>query len=351
MRSAIIDDGVYGGFQKIPQITEHLLVDGAHKIVPDETEPYLSHGTRCAHILWTYAPQSKFTSIKVMDYNGRGELEKLLAALRYCLDNAIKLIHLSIGTSNYFDFDGVAEAVKRLTDAGSIIVAAFDNFGTKSLPACLPGVFGVRAFRNKVIETDAYGFDSYSGLSWENSIVVAGPEVIYPNSFAAPVITGKIYGFLEQNAEAGKEKVLQFLIERATLKPAVFPKFFDYRAFEERKVEEPVISAVPCVLQNLYARLSADGYNAVCFCGNALEIEGRIPLQYFTESGITSGLIFVLQRIYRPDIMLFESAPDVTVFDLSIQMQDKFVIVLNETEAVRFSGLEKAYQYIVEYFA
>ncbi len=354
MKAAILDDGVYDGFGKLPGITEHLAVNEKGGVTRDESEPHLSHGTRCAQIIAQNAPHSEFISIKVLDEDGKGYAKKLIAALDYCLHNKIKLIHMSIGTSNFHDFEAVAKAIENLTDAGVIIVAAYDNYGTKSLPAWLPKVFGVRASDDKSSKPNSFYTDKISGIEPSNFLVASNNEagLNNMNSFAAPVITGKIYEYLRENEQATFGDVMSYLSTQAEESKKSQP-FFDYNKFDERETPIPVISVDREASKMLYNALNDDGYHAECFTES--DNSGwAVPLSYYTNGGISNGAIYVLWKIYQPDIMLFEleaRLSNIKNFDLSICKPNEEIKVIAEEKESYFGDFNKAYDFIKQYFS
>ncbi len=354
MKAAILDDGVYDGFGKLPGITEHLAVNEKGEIIKDESEPHFSHGTRCAQIIAPNIPYSEFISIKVLDEDGKGYVKKLITALDYCLHNKVKLIHMSIGTSNFHDFEAVAKAIENLTDAGAIIVAAYDNFGTKSLPACLPKVFGVRANRYNCLKPNSFCISKTSGIEPSNFIVASNNEagLNNMNSFAAPVITGKIYEYLRENEQATFGDVMSYLSTQAEESKKSQP-FFDYNKFDERETPIPVISVDREISKMLYDALNNDAYHVECFAEES-GLNWAVPLSYYTNGGISNGAVYVLWKIYQPDIMVFELKSrfsDDGNFDLSICRENMKIKIMTETKESYFGDFNKAYDFIKQYFS
>lgn len=82
---------------------------------------------------------------KILDDDSKlANINQFLKALELCAELGVKIIHLSIGTSIYDDFEYVEKYVNRLCDMGVIIVAASSNKGTVTYPAYMNNVIGVK---------------------------------------------------------------------------------------------------------------------------------------------------------------------------------------------------------------
>ncbi|MET0625721.1 MAG: S8 family serine peptidase, partial [Pyrinomonadaceae bacterium] len=112
-------------------------------------DPY-GHGTHVASIAagsgkpsgGAYAgiaPASKIVNLRVLGAEGRGKTSALLAALEWVLQNRaqhkIRVVNLSLGTTAVDSYrnDPACAAVRRLVDAGVVVVAAAGNNGRDSL--------------------------------------------------------------------------------------------------------------------------------------------------------------------------------------------------------------------------
>ena len=63
----------------------------------------LTHGDKCYSIIKYFCPEVEFISIKIMETGERGSIDSFKAALEWCLKEKIKLVHMSVGTTNYID--------------------------------------------------------------------------------------------------------------------------------------------------------------------------------------------------------------------------------------------------------
>ncbi len=85
------------------------------------------------------APGARVLNLRVLDSEGRGTVSGVLAALDWVLQNRalyqIRVANLSLGTPAVDEYrnDPVCAAVRRLSDAGVVVVAAAGNSGRDSL--------------------------------------------------------------------------------------------------------------------------------------------------------------------------------------------------------------------------
>ena len=144
----------------------------ASKCDPSEYKDDKSfHGAVCVGIITSICSDIELWDLNVTDSAGTTQITVLLEALEWCIQNKIKLIHMSLGTINYFDIKPLWIQIKRLLDADAIIVAAYHNRNIKTYPAAYPGVFGVRQDRYGLLGNGQILFQEQKGYNIENSII------------------------------------------------------------------------------------------------------------------------------------------------------------------------------------
>lgn len=76
----------------------------ASKCDPSEYKDDKSfHGAVCVGIITSICSDIELWDLNVTDSAGTTQITVLLEALEWCIQNKIKLIHMSLGTINYFD--------------------------------------------------------------------------------------------------------------------------------------------------------------------------------------------------------------------------------------------------------
>lgn len=205
MQIVIIDDGINKGFFRLKPLINDWEIDREQKISirRNKNELVCSHGTICAAIILNYAPDAEISSIKILDpQDGKGSRGQLVTALQWCLANDIALIHLSIGSTQFADFEEVRILIARLFLKGCTIVAAYHNKNIYTMPASLDCVFGVRC--NDIVGIPAYRvkkdrFDYFIEATGKHKLAnFYKNEFTSPqsNSYAAPYVTALIHNLL-----------------------------------------------------------------------------------------------------------------------------------------------------------
>ena len=90
------------------------------------------------------APDVEIHSVRIFDRTLATSVTTLIHALRWAGDAGIRLVNLSLGTSNVAHRDALAAAVTDARRRGVIIVSARDEGGVEWFPGSLPGVVPVQ---------------------------------------------------------------------------------------------------------------------------------------------------------------------------------------------------------------
>jgi subtilisin len=204
---AIIDSGVDAKHPKLQsRVVESVEAVSEHKrvlFVPSESGDSAGHGTACAGIISSIAPDAALYSIKVLGAGAAGDGQAFLAGLEYAIKRKIRLINLSLGTTKPQFFAPLHDLLDRAYQAGCIVVAAANNLPQPSFPSVFssslisvsksedtnPFNFGFKY--GEVIELTAPGVNVQT--TWLNG----GFRSLTGNSFACPNIVGIIALLLE----------------------------------------------------------------------------------------------------------------------------------------------------------
>jgi subtilisin len=166
------------------------------RVEPDEPLRDLSgHGTACAGIIHSLAPEASIHSVRVLGRDMRGKAYQFAGGLRWAIDNGMRVINLSLSTSRE-EYYGLFH---RLSDdayfSNVILVSAVNNIPAPSYPSLYSSVISVAAHHEQdpftyyynpapPVEFGAPGIDVK--VAWQNGQY----SVATGNSFAAPVIAG-----------------------------------------------------------------------------------------------------------------------------------------------------------------
>lgn len=213
----VIDDGINAELYNIGILQLNLEINENLNIIKRENDHcnFLSHGTTCAAIIKKYVKEAPVGSIKILnDQSHKGAKYQLIKTLQWCATNGVKLVNMSLGTIDFRDFDEIRECVNDVAVKGVVIVAACNNNNVYTMPACLTNVIGVRCNKNYI--DDQYSFIPYTfdGIEFEASgrhyLTDKFEKSRYTgasNSYAAPLITARVYQILETNPNISIENI------------------------------------------------------------------------------------------------------------------------------------------------
>jgi subtilisin family serine protease len=160
-----------------------------------EHEDAWGHGTACAGIIRTLAPECELYSVKVLGKMLRGRGSVFAAGLRWAIENGMHVCNLSLGTTKRDFFAVLHELVDLAYYRNTLLVAAANNMPSPSFPSVFSSVISVASHDvrdddlfyynpSPPVEFGALGIDvrvPWLGGAW---LTATG------NSFAAPHITG-----------------------------------------------------------------------------------------------------------------------------------------------------------------
>ncbi len=204
VKVAIIDNGVNEIY--IKGIVKSITVDEQGICIDDTSKmdhQYFQHGTNCAMILKKYCPDCRVISIRILDEKGIGAVKSIYPALEWCLKNHVRLVNLSLGTSDFRDCGALKTLINEYVAKGLIIVAATANSGVISYPASFTNVIGVAAVDSPVNHFMDYvqlGIDAV--VPSEHMVRVYNYEDVktsQSNSYAAPYVSALIANRLKEN--------------------------------------------------------------------------------------------------------------------------------------------------------
>jgi subtilisin len=199
VRVCIIDSGVDAGHNRVGPVQASYAVqkesDGRCTVVGVEHGDMSGHGTACAGIIRSIAPDCEIHSVRVLGHGLAGTGDSLLAGLRWAINERFEVVNLSLSTTRR-KFIGDLRA---LTDEAyfrkTVLVASAPNLAVESFPWRFSSVISVGShdtgdpgqfFYNPTppVEFFAHGVDVEVG--W----LAGGVRRCTGNSFAAPHIVG-----------------------------------------------------------------------------------------------------------------------------------------------------------------
>jgi len=221
VRVAIIDSGVNPAHPHVGGVA------GGARITASETDSsndyldYLGHGTAVAGAIREKAPDAQLYALKVFDRVLTTNIEVIIKAIDWCIENQIDVINLSLGTVNPEHRDVMEMTVARAANNGIALVAACETSDKLSFPGCLPSVIGVavdwQCPRSIYTVRETGDGSAFVASAYPRDIPgVARERNLNGISFAVANMTGFVARAKEMARTASVAQLKQLLVEQAT---------------------------------------------------------------------------------------------------------------------------------------
>ena len=202
VRVAVVDSGIDTEHPdlkgKVKESVEAVAEDGKIDFRPSTSGDQAGHGTACAGIIASVAPDVELYSVKVLGPKASGSGDMFLVGLDYAIKQKFRVINLSLGTTKRDFFAPLHDLLDRAYQSGCIVVSAANNLPYPSYPSIFsssvvsvvkrsggdPFNFGYRY--GQVIELVAPGVEVTT--TWPGG----GHRQVTGNSFACPYVVGII---------------------------------------------------------------------------------------------------------------------------------------------------------------
>lgn len=218
VRVAVVDSGVDGNhplvgavdgqvaFEPDPEAVNGIrLVEGPH-------EDLVGHGTACAGVIRSLAPDVSLHSVRVLGANARGNGARLLAGIRWAVAARMDVVNLSLSSRSDAWFGPLHQAADEARTAGTVLVCAANNLPGPTYPAEFASVisvaarpgndpWGLVANPRPPVDFGARGIDVEVAWAGGGRIVATG------NSFAAPHVAAMAALIRSKHPSLGAEQV------------------------------------------------------------------------------------------------------------------------------------------------
>jgi subtilisin len=207
VRVAVIDSGVDADHPAVGGRVEYAAIAERDGEIEIDTRPHrddFGHGTGCAGIIRSLAPDCELTSVKVLGAGLSGRGSVFAAGVRWAIENGMHVCNMSLGTTKRDFYALLHELVDEAYFNDVVLVTAANNMPVASFPSTYSSVVSVashdirdaeRYFCNPrpPVEFGAFGIDVEVAWRDGGSITATG------NSFAAPHITGFVARLLAKH--------------------------------------------------------------------------------------------------------------------------------------------------------
>lgn len=203
VKVGVIDSGIddehpsVGAVEGWAHIEYDAKAEGEVRITEGHHRDVVGHGTACAGIIRSLAPEVSLYSIKVLGIFPSGKSVVFAAGLKWAIEHGIQVVNMSLSTPKRDYFSLFHELADEAYFKHMMLVSAINNVESPSYPSQYSSVFSVAAHRGKdpfsfsynpapPVEFGAPGIDVDVAWAEGSTIKATG------NSFAAPHITGLV---------------------------------------------------------------------------------------------------------------------------------------------------------------
>jgi subtilisin family serine protease len=195
----IVDSGVDRDHPDVGGVAEAVVVragDEGEPIAEADEEPDVSgHGTACAALVRSIAPECELTSVRVLGADFTGTGRDLIAGLQWALEHGCQVVNMSLATTRRKFTPALHDLIDEAYFNRSIVVASAHNMPVTSWPWRFSSVVSVASHDR----SDRFEFHYNPEPPVEFFAPGADLDVAWPggghirvtgNSFATPHIAG-----------------------------------------------------------------------------------------------------------------------------------------------------------------
>ncbi|MER8184718.1 S8 family serine peptidase [Kitasatospora sp. NPDC094015] len=231
VRVCIVDSGVTAGHPQIGDGVRQLAAarepagsdpaaPRAWSITEDTGGDVAGHGTACAGIVRSLAPDCELTSVRVLGGNLQGNGDALLTALEWAVAERFALINVSLSTRREHFKERLHDLADEAWFAGVTLISAAHNSPVDSYPWRFPSVISVGAHAvadpERVESNPRPPVDFFAlGVDVAAPWLGGATRRVSGNSFAAPHITGLCARILERHPGFGTPQLRHVLAATA----------------------------------------------------------------------------------------------------------------------------------------
>jgi subtilisin len=198
-RVCVVDSGVEATHPDVGPLERAVVVsadrEGDDRIEDDEVGDVAGHGTACAGIIRSLAPDCAITSVRVLGARGKGSSPELMAGLRWSVSQDFDVINLSLSTSKRETAAVLHELADDAYFRRTLLVAAAHNAPVESFPWRFSSVISVgshdgddpfQIYYNPAPPAEFFARGVSVEVPWRGGVRMT----VTGNSFAAAFVTG-----------------------------------------------------------------------------------------------------------------------------------------------------------------
>lgn len=147
VKVAVIDSGIDASHPGVGGVSGYVsIVDGPDGGVAYDTAPHddvYGHGTACASIIRSLAPECELYSVRVLGPTLGGKASHFEAGLRWAIENGMQVCNLSLGTTRREHATTLHDLADRAYFENVALITAANNRSTPSFPSVYSSVISV----------------------------------------------------------------------------------------------------------------------------------------------------------------------------------------------------------------
>jgi subtilisin family serine protease len=197
VRVAIVDSGVDPDHPLVGTVQQAVTIGDPDtvEVLPDTEGDLCGHGTACAGIVRSIAPDCEIVSVRVLGAGYTGSGPVLMAGLEWAVDEKFDLINMSLSTTKRQFSEFLHELADDAYFNNTMIVASAHNMPVESYPWRFSSVLSVGSHDQKGPLTFFYNPDPpveffAPGLDLDVPWIGGSTLRCSGNSFATPHMTG-----------------------------------------------------------------------------------------------------------------------------------------------------------------
>lgn len=204
VRVCILDSGIDETHPHVGRVEQAVTVelpgedegeDATPRIVPDTAGDVSGHGTACAGIVTSLAPEVSLVSVRVLDPEVEGVFAALEAGIEWAVEQRFEILNLSLSVRSPRFALRLAQLADRAVHQGSLLVCSAHNLPVRSYPWRFGSVVSVasheeddpwRIYYNPEPPVEFYARGNNVPIAWPGG----GTAHASGNSFATPHVAG-----------------------------------------------------------------------------------------------------------------------------------------------------------------
>jgi subtilisin len=198
VRVCVLDSGIELDHPLVGTVQRSVAVstDGNEITIADDTAGDLcGHGTACAGIIRSLAPECELTSVRVLGAGYTGSAPVLLAGLEWAIEEGFDIINMSLSTTKKQYVDRLHELADTAYFKRSILIASAHNMPVESFPWRFAAVVSVGSHESPdpfVVYANPHPPVEFFARGLNVEIAWLGGATINAtgNSFATPHVAG-----------------------------------------------------------------------------------------------------------------------------------------------------------------